>query len=122
MPARPPIRPGERARASRIATMLANVVHEVRPVMIETGALAALRGLALQLKALRLRLRDLDQPNGQDAVMSIARAMTTTEWNQLAQSNVMILGGRWSWIVNKAGLELRSTRRAARANRRLLQA
>jgi len=86
--------------------MLANVVTAMNLPMPGTRLLW-LRGLALRLKTLRVRLRDLDQPNGQDAIAAIASTMAIREWRWLAESNVHVLGARWSWIIERAGSELR---------------
>lgn len=107
---RQPLRPSERARCSRVATHLADVVHEMQ--LPQWGSrLMWLRGLALHLKALKLRTRDLDQENGRDAIAAIARTLTLQQWRQLAESNAHILGARWSAIVDRAGSELRKRAR-----------
>jgi len=91
---------------TRVGEKLARVVHEIA-IRIGSTRLGALRGLALHLKALKIQPRDLDQPNGEDAIMAIARTLTRNEWERITNSNVLILGSRWSWIVNAAGQELR---------------
>lgn len=102
----PPTRRSERIASTHVATMLANVVRDMQLPMVGTRLLW-LRGLALRLKTLRVRLRDLDQPSGQDAIAAIASTMTLKEWRGLAEDNTQVLGAKWSWIVERAGKELR---------------
>lgn len=104
------IRSGEQSRGARVARMLAEVVFEIN-FKISSTRLAELRGLAMRLKAMRLRLRDLDRDGGKDAIYAIAQTLSVREWTRLAEDNSLVLGQRWSWIVNRAGTMLRKLKR-----------
>lgn len=108
---RPPLRPGQHALAKRIAEKLANVVRELDPKIGNTH-LAGLRGLAMHIRALRIRPRQLDQPNGEDAIMAIARTLTPREWSKLAHDNTLTLNRQWGEIVYQAGRLLRRAPKA----------
>lgn len=83
------LRPGEVARAKRVARMIANTVKPQRTL--------AVRNVIVQLKKHNLRPKDIDTPNGEDALAAIISTMTPRELN----ATVPPLGKIWELVASR---------------------
>jgi hypothetical protein len=84
------LRPGEVARAKRVARMIANVVEPRRVV--------AVRSVIARLRQQQLRPRDLDSPNGEAAIAAIVSTMTQVELHTTTPA----MGKIWELIASRA--------------------
>ncbi len=84
------LRPGEVARAKRVARMIANTVKPHRQL--------AVRNVIARLKEHSLRPKDIDTPNGEDAIAAIVSTMTTRELH----TPVPALGKIWELVASRA--------------------
>jgi hypothetical protein len=84
------LRPGEVARAKRVARMIANTVQPQRTL--------AVRNVIARLKVHNLRPRDIDTPNGEDAIAAIVSTMTAHEMRNTVPS----LGKIWELVASRA--------------------
>lgn len=116
---KPEIRRGELARAKRLATMVARAVHENwTGWAVQQARLELVRGLVLRFRELKLRPRDLDTPNGYEAIVLIGAALSPQEWRTYSadRSN---LGRMWNWIIHRAVAEVQTNKIHERRVRRL---
>ena len=89
------LRPGEVARAKRVARSVVNAlttVHGPRPRAI------AVRNVVARLKANKMRPKDFDTPNGEDAITMIISVMRPRELNVTVPS----MGKIWELIASRA--------------------
>jgi len=84
------LRPGEVAHAKRVAKVIGQHVQPKTP--------RAIRNVIVRLKAHQLRLRDLDTPNGHDALVAIIETMTRKELNEATPA----LGKLWELTASRA--------------------
>jgi len=87
------LRPGEVARAKRVARSLVNAIgdEQYRRVVV-------VRSVVARLKQNKMRPRDFDQPNGEDAIAAILATMTRSEMHGV----VGPLGKIWELIASRA--------------------
>lgn len=87
---------------------------------ITMARLELARCVVLQLRALRIRARDLDVPNGPAALEAIARTIVYNERHILGRGRDV--EGSWVWIIHRVAEQLQNPRCFARAKRRLAAA
>ncbi len=84
------LKPGEVARAKRVARMVADA--------IPTRGIISVRNVIARLKEHKLRPRDLDTPNGADALAAIVATMLPRD----LQMTVPPLGKIWELVASRA--------------------
>lgn len=85
------LRPGEVARAKRVARSLVNAIGPARRV-------TTVRCVVARLKQNKMRPKDFDTPNGEDAIAAIVATMTPRELN----GTVAPMGKIWELIASRA--------------------
>jgi hypothetical protein len=96
------LKPSEVARSKRVARAIANVLRNTAP----HHRVFTVRNVVARLKAQRLRLRDFDMRNGEDAIGAIVSTMTSRElqglpppsmgkiWELTASRTIQLLGSK----------------------------
>lgn len=85
------LRPGEVARAKRVARALVNAIGTKRRAI-------TVRSVVARLKTNQLRPKDFDTPNGEDAIAAIVSTMTSRELH----APVGPMGKIWELIASRA--------------------
>jgi hypothetical protein len=86
------LKPGEVARAKRVARALVNALGP------ERRAITTVRCVVARLKRNKMRPRDFDSPNGEDAIAAIIATMSRAEM----RGAVGPLGKIWELISSRA--------------------
>lgn len=86
------LKPGEVARAKRVARSLVNAIG------VEHRRAIAVRCVVARLKQNKMRPRDFDSPNGEDAIAAIVSTMTSRELH----GTVGPMGKIWELIASRA--------------------